>query len=260
MYKLLALDLDDTLLERDKSIPDKVAAAIIALLESGVIVTLATGRMFTSAERIARQLGVTAPLITYNGALARAAGGQALIERPLTLDQMRRVFEVGERHSYYLQLYNDECIVVEKRVAETEVDPDVHNVPCLEVGRLLDAELKRTPKIMTCGEPADMPKRLPILKEALPDLHITISSAHLLEMMDIGVSKVAALERLCLSLGISVAECVACGDSFNDAEMLGWVGMGCAVANALPAVKQIAGYVAEGERSWGVLEVINKFF
>ena len=79
MPKMLCLDLDETLLMPDLTIPAAVTDALRSLVRRGVVVTLATGRMFPSAKKYADQIGLTAPLVVYNGAMIRAAGA----DRPL---------------------------------------------------------------------------------------------------------------------------------------------------------------------------------
>jgi len=272
MYRLLALDLDGTLLEEDQSIPVKVIIALRNLIKQGIVVTLATGRMFTSVKKFANQIGINAPLISYNGAVVREpSANKASFEEPLTSEQMHQVFTVCKQHSYYLQIYNDEHIVIEKRVRYTEIDPDIDlaNKNYFEVDSFLspNRKLGNTPKILTCGNPSpsEMSARHLILKDALPDLNIVSSlnnSAErgLIEIMNKDVSKASALAKLCEMLGVSPSECVVCGDAPNDIEMIKWAGMGCAVANAVPDVKKAARYTAIAQRSLGVLEIIRTLF
>jgi len=92
------------------------------------------------------------------------------------------------------------------------------------------------------------------------DVYIAASKPYLAEIMAKGVSKAHSLQRLCDSMGIRPEEVVACGDSTNDAEMIRWAGMGCVVANGLPEMRAIADYVTRAEYSYGVLEVMDRFF
>lgn len=262
MYRMLCLDLDDTLLLPDLTIPQEVCGALRALIDRGVLVTLATGRMFPSAQKYARMVGITAPLVCYNGAVIRAASDDApqfasFLPQPVA----RHIMALAAREGWYLQLYNNDRIVVAERNAFTERDGDLLNAPCDEVGDLLRAELGPTPKMMTAGNPDELPARLSRLRATLGDsLYIATSKPYLLEMMDKNVSKANSLARLAEEHGIRSEEAVACGDSTNDAEMLAWAGVGCCVANGLPALKARADYVCERERSYGVLEVMERFF
>ena len=115
-YKLLALDLDNTLLYKDLTMAPAARAGLRRLLDRGILVTLATGRMFPSAAFYARQVGITCPLATYNGALIRSTqpGGYELL-RPLSLETMKGIAAFCRKHGYYVQLYNEDRILVEKR-------------------------------------------------------------------------------------------------------------------------------------------------
>ena len=262
MPKMLCLDLDGTLLMPDLTIPQSVIDALGALMRRGVIVTLATGRMFPSAKKYADMVHISAPLVVYNGAKVRAAdSAQPLYSFPVPCDVMRRVIEIAEERGWYLQLYNDDRIVVSQVVEHTRADPDFQNAPCVEVGDLRRAALGPTPKLMTRAEPEEIVGRKALLQRLLGEsLHLAASSPRLLEMMHKEVTKARSLARLCENLGLAPADVVACGDSDNDTEMLMWAGMGCCMHNGLDSVKEQCGYVCQNACSYGVLEVIERFF
>ena len=262
MYKMLCLDLDETLLMPDLSIPDEVIAALRRLEDAGVFVTLATGRMFASARIYARKAGISRPLVVYNGAMIRSAdAAEPLYYKPVPISAMREILDLAMSRHWYAQLYHGDDIVVMRKTAETEIDPDLKNAACREC---LDFRVNvpgETPKIMTLAEPAEIDRREAFLEERFGDrLYIAKSKPFLLEMMAGGVSKANSLELLCRKYGISPEEAVACGDSDNDAEMLRWAGLGCCVANGMDSVKSICSYVCQKGRAYGVLEVINRFF
>lgn len=262
MPKMLCLDLDGTLLMPDLTIPPPVADALGALMRRGVIVTLATGRMFPSAKKYADMVGIRAPLVVYNGAVVRAPdSAQPLYSFPVPLDVMRSVIEIAAERGWYLQLYNDDRIVVSRAVDHTRADPDFQNAPCVEVGDLRHAALGPTPKLMTRATPEEIVGRKAILQQLLGDrLHLAASSPQLLEMMHKEVTKARSLARLCQALGLTPADVVACGDSDNDTEMLMWAGTGCCMYNGLDSVKEKCSYVCQNTCSYGVLEVIERFF
>lgn len=262
MPKMLCLDLDETLLMPDLSIPQPVVDALRRLIARGVVVTLATGRMFPSAKKYADLIGITAPLVVYNGAVIRAAAAaEPLHSSPVPMDAMRDIIDIAASNGWYLQLYNDDKIVVAQKSWETERDPDLKNAPCLEVGDLRAAVLGPTPKLMTMAEPAEIVQRKALLQQRMGNrLYLAASSPSLLEMMNCNVSKAHSLEWLCRQLGMTSADAVACGDSDNDMEMLLWAGVGCCMKNALASVKERCDYVCQNERSYGVLEVIERFF
>lgn len=261
-YKLLALDLDGTLLMRDNTIPQDVADAITKLMDAGIIVTLSTGRMYPTVQKYALELGLKAPLICYNGALIQtAAGDPPLLYRPLPKDLQDAIIRCGESHGWYLQLYQDHHVAAAEIVRETLADPDSKTLPPVALGKLSDANLQPSPKMMSMCAPEEVPLRMQTFSQATGDrLYIASSTPVLVEMMQKGVCKSEALKVLCAHYGIRQEEVVVCGDSGNDADMVAWAGVGCAMANATPALKELADYVCEHNNSYGVLEVIRRYF
>ncbi len=258
-YKLLAIDLDGTLLMEDLTIPQEVIDAIHTLMDTGVIVTIATGRAYPTVKQIATQIGITAPLICYNGALVKTVDGVLHHEGFLTRKMMNDIIDCGRRMDWYLQLYDEQGLVVDRITDDTLADPDFHTVPCREVGPLHLADLPLSPKIMTRCDPSEVAFRTAVLDRATGgQLYMAASSPHLVEMMRRETGKAPALTLLCKELGIDPSEVVVCGDSGNDLDMVAFAGVGCAMANATPALKEIANYICKAERSYGVLEVIQK--
>ena len=262
MYKLLALDLDDTLLMKDLSIPGKLTADIERLISRGVVVTLATGRMMASAQRYAEQLKLTAPLVIYNGACLQKAGSPEACERHTLPDALSaQIIRLFEENKWYLQLFDNNRIVVNHRTTETDMDPDSKYAAVVEAGDLRKIQCTNIPKMMSFGTPSDLDTRQRILSELFGrDISLVRTKPFLLEIMPCGVSKANGLQTLCDMFGISKSHAVVCGDSDNDAEMLRWAGLGCCMANGSPAAKLAADYITQAERSFGVLEVIEKFF
>ena len=261
-YRFLVLDLDGTLLQDDNTILPGCRAAIARLLERGVVVTLSTGRAFPSAKKVADQLGLTCALICYNGAVLQAADTVApALAFPLPVELMRETALLCEARGWHLQLYHNGEIVVAELDEYTLRDPDYQNMPCREVGPLSRAALSPSPKMMTRSSPEERALRYDVLSEAFAGrMHITGSTADLVEMMLPSVSKSHTLGLLCDMLGISPAETVACGDGQNDRDMLSFAGVGCAMANAHELTKQAADYLCHGANGEGVLEAIRRFF
>lgn len=261
-YKLLALDLDGTLLMRDNTIPEEVKTAITRLMDAGVLVTLSTGRMYPTVQQYALELGLKAPLICYNGAVIRdAAGSPPLLNKPLPLDLQEQIIRCGEAHGWYLQLYQNDHVAAAEIVRETLADPDSKTVPPVALGKLSEAVLQPSPKMMSMCAPEEVSLRMKAFSEATDNgLYIASSTPVLVEMMQKGVCKSEALKVLCTHYGIRREEVVVCGDSGNDADMVAWAGVGCAMANATPALKELADYVCAHSNSYGVLEAITHFF
>ena len=260
-FKMLALDIDGTLLEDDLSILPELPSVISKLQEDGIIVTLSTGRAFPSAKKYADLIGICVPLVCYNGAQIRAAeAASPLFEANLSLELMTDIIRFCEPMDWYLQLYNNDKIVVSEICSHTVADPDFANMPTLEMGKLSAASLGPSPKIMTRCEKSELAARRKMLEQEFgARLYVTGSTSQLLEMMPIGISKAEALKTLCEQLDISPSQLLACGDGDNDREMLQFAGMGCAMANAAGRTKAAADYVCGQKNGHGVLEAIKRF-
>lgn len=261
-YKLLALDLDNTLLNPDLTISPETLNALQDLISKGIYVTLSTGRMFPSARKYAEEIGIKIPLVTYNGALIRGTDGSfPEILRPLPAQKRDAIIDFCHTRGYYVQLYNNDTLICEKYLPETAIDPDLLNCPYKEVGDFRTAKLTDTPKMLMVADPADVPRITEELKSEVGlDLYIAASKSNLIEIMRQDVSKSSALALLCDELNILPAEVVCCGDNSNDAAMVAWAGMGVAMSNAVPELKAIAKYTCQNSYSAGVYEAICKFF
>lgn len=260
MIKLIALDLDDTLLMPDCTIPEEAISALRAAAAQGIKTVIATGRSFPSARLYAAQISSDCPVVCYNGSVIASASGEILFSSLLSPDLMHRVAVFCKNHSLYLQMYSNDKIVIEKDCREFRIDPDSKIADFIELGDLTKAELMPSPKMMILDTPERLAEIRPELEAQFgEELHLATSKEYLLEMMPKNISKSKTLSILSDRLGISRQEVMACGDNTNDMEMLHWAGIGVAVANAVKPLRDIADYVSQAERSFGVIEAVEKF-
>ena len=260
MIKLIALDLDDTLLLPDCSIPESVIAVLREAAQKGARSVIATGRIFPSARMYAEQISSDCPIICYNGSMITTADGQVLFSSLLEPQLMHEVAVFCKERQLYLQMYCDNQIVIEKDCPEFRIDPDSKVTGFVELGDLTCAELKPSPKMMILNTPERLTEIRPELQARFGrELHFATSKEYLLEILPGGVSKSQTLSLLAQELGVSQQEVMACGDNTNDREMVEWAGFGVAVANAVQSLKYVADYVAAQERSFGVAEAVRKF-
>ncbi|MCW3488620.1 Cof-type HAD-IIB family hydrolase [Dethiobacter alkaliphilus] len=260
-FKLLALDLDDTLLGDDFLISPENRHAIRQAAKHGVLVTLATGRMFRSAVPFARELQIDLPLITYHGALIRTAGGEdTLYHRPVPLNLAQEMAELAAEENLHLNAYiNDELFVAR----ENELSRYYQNLAKVKVTAVGDlAEFLHTPPtkltiINRDGWLDGIKDR--ILEQYGEELSITISRPHFLEITDRLATKGQALRFLAEKHNIPQAEVAAVGDSFNDLDMIIYAGMGVAVANAREEVKAVADIITSANTEHGVADFIYKY-
>jgi Cof subfamily protein (haloacid dehalogenase superfamily) len=259
---LVALDLDGTLIDNSLVVRPRVRAAVHAVAERGIPVTLVTGRMYVATAPFARELGVHGAVACYQGAAVYDAdSGERLIETPLKHDIAMRIVERAQRDGHFAQLYHDDRFYVEKYTKYAAyyarlagVEPIV--VPSLAVefaGRdstkcniVMDAELVQR-YIETvrevCGE----------------DAYVTRSNPEFIEVMDPHVSKAVALRFIAQRAGIPMERVLAVGDSYNDVPMLRAVGFGVAMGSGPQELKDAAHAVVADYTHDGVAEALERF-
>ena len=262
MFKLIATDLDHTLLTREGLVPEETKEYIRRAVENGVFFAISTGRSIKSARGVAESIGAAYMAICYNGALViDPVNGVKIYENYLDEDIVRGIVEYAHEHDLYIQMYDEGTIVVEKLRLERHPDPDLRYADYREVGNFLEYPFFNTPKILLACEP----ERVPLEQAALEELYgervyMAQSDAHLIEVVSEGVDKGVALEHLAGYLGMSTDDIIAFGDNTNDLPLLKAAGTSVAVANAVPVVKEWATYVAAGERSEGFTEALLHYF
>jgi len=261
MYKLIAMDIDDTLLNDRLEVTPGTREAIFAAMEMGVTVTLATGRMYASARNIAAQIGLNVPIITYQGALVKnSLDGKVWYERYLPSEAAAKVYEYAVRRGLHVQLYwNDALFAMEdnEKLREYAALSRVPYVIERDLAKLLDKPL---PKMIVIDEPAKLDEVAIELKSELGDeVHITKSKPHYLEFLHREGTKGDALRHLAAELDCSLSQVIAIGDSWNDIEMIRTAGLGVAMGNAVPQLKEVADYVTLSNNEEGVRHVIEKF-
>ena len=261
MIKLIATDLDNTLLDKDGSVPPETVAALAKAEEKGVTVTVATGRSFASARGVAEMIGGNGLAICYNGSQIRQlADGMVLYSGCVDKDVQRGIIEFVHERGLYLQMYDNDEIVVETLRLDMHNDPDLKFASHREVGDFLKEPLFDTPKMMIAADPAEVPALQAELEEMFAGrIFCAQSEPHLIEIMPAAVNKGTALAALCQEMGIRREEIMALGDNTNDMHLLQAAGLAIAVANAVPRLQEYADYVCKGERSEGFREAIEKF-
>ncbi len=265
-YRLLALDLDGTSVEYGRMATPRVKGAIAAALARGVQVVLATGRPYASARVFQSDLGLTSPLICFQGALVRETAGDeaTLLVRPLPEEPLTQVIRLVEERGLEFNLYSEDTIYLSRLCHPESFYERWFGLPCSPVPHLEDAlEIMRargTPPLkgMFIGEPDDNDRLLPELQERFGNAYAVVRSHTLfIEITAPGVSKGSALAAVARHYGFSRDEVIAIGDNGNDVSMIEWAGLGVAVANATPDALAAADWVVPSVSEDGVATFIE---
>ena len=265
--RLVALDLDGTVVGDDLRIRPRTVAAVRAAVDAGVAVAIVTGRMTSSALPFARELGLRGPIVGMQGALIRempAPGrpglGRLLYHRPLPAVVVREALAWCRAHGLEPHLNHLERMVVlagDSRAAE---------YVRFNAGRVvmvpdLDAWVRHpVTKVISVGD-APLPTRL--LPGARADFagraDVTVSHPKFLEFVAPGVSKGAAVRWLARRLGIDLRDTLAIGDQLNDLEMIEEAGLGVAMPHGPAELLEAAALVAPSFEEDGVAQVLEAY-
>jgi len=257
-YKLIAIDLDDTLLRNDLTISERAKRAIASSIEKGVLVTFATGRMYRSALPYALDLGLDLPLITYQGALVKYADGREVYHRPIELDVAKEVIKFGKPSGLHINVYLGDELYMQGPTRWGKKYAAIAKVPIHFLNLPEDLQ-ERPTKILFIGESSELDEMAQKLVEKFTHtINVTKSKDIFLEVSHPKATKGNALKELAESLHINSNQIIAIGDNMNDLDMIKYAGCGAAVANAVDALKQAADLVTKSNDDDGVAEVIEK--
>lgn len=245
--KLIALDLDGTLMGKDRAIARRTRRAVERAMDRGCLVAMATGRAFSSAARFAKDLELNAPLICFQGAMIRDyRDGTTVYADTIPLDSAREVIAFSQARQLNVQVYlEDDQSYADQVNSEIARLAEIAQVPVSGVGNLAKW-LDRPPlKFLYFVEQEEAaPELVRDLKSQFDHLQIVRSWHKIVEITGPDVSKGSALMRLAECLETPQLATMAVGDQDNDVSMIAWAGLGVAMGDASPAAKAAADVVA----------------
>jgi len=255
---LIALDLDGTLLAPDETISPRNRAAIKEALAAGIRVVLVTGRGVDTPIRVSKELGLNLPVICCHGALTKDFGANKTLESiPVPLAYAKQMVQFAEREGLAIAIYVEEAFY---RLAGSEIFMDDMRGPGWYEAPSLSEILTQAPTfIRFLGE-----ESVRRMQREFGDLPLSFRYETWLDFVECAVlnrdaSKKNALAKLCADFGIPAERVLAIGDSRNDIPMLRWAGVGVAMGNALPEVRQSVRYVTAPNTQDGVARAIDRF-
>lgn len=256
---LIALDLDGTLLAPDESISPRNRKAIGAALSAGVRVVLVTGRGVDTPIRVSKDLGLNLPVICCHGALTKDFGANKILEHaPVPLQYAKPMIAFAEAQGLAVAVYHDEAFY---RLEGSKVFMDDMRGPGWHEAPSLSAILKD-------GAPTFIrflgPESVARMQREFGDLPLAFRYETWQDFVECAVlnreaSKKNALAKLCADFGVPSERVLAVGDSRNDVPMLRWAGIGVAMGNALPEVREAVRYVTASNDRDGVAQAIERF-
>ncbi|MCS7079631.1 MAG: Cof-type HAD-IIB family hydrolase [Chloracidobacterium sp.] len=273
-YRMLAVDLDGTLLGPDSQITPRTRAAMErAIREYDVAVVVATGRRFHSARPIAQAAGLTTPLVTHNGALVKDIATAAVhYYQPLDLSVARELLAIGKAYGADTIALDDPegdgrilTDGVSERNTALRYYLELNRRYVHQVDDLRTSVTAPVTQVMFCGPCAPMQALAQILeREMAAEARLLVTTyphndMTILDLMHPECSKAAGIAHVATQLGIAPEEILAVGDNYNDLDMLRYAGRGILMGNAEPELKALGFELTASNAEDGVAQVIETY-
>lgn len=268
-YKLVAIDLDDTLLTHDKNISQENIEAIKKAYDNGIYIVISTGRIYASAHAYADILGFKPFIIASDGGIIRDPENKEIYESVMDINEIKYLMKLCNEFDLYYHFYSDMKVFslkitnkYKKYEQWNKLYAQIARVKMEEISGVLDEVDKMQDKIVKFVTLDDDVNKIKTVREII-DKHGTLESTssffNNIEITNKGISKGNALKILGAYLDIKKEDMIAIGDSENDLEMIKYAGLGVAMENAIDLVKENAQYITKSNMDNGVAHVIKKF-
>lgn len=264
-FKLIALDIDGTLLNSNKELTPHTRYALIEAQRQGKRIIIASGRHPVGVVPLANDL----MLGRYGGFIMAFGGGKIIdcttgktvVSKLFPKEYLPDIVGVLKDSNITVMVHDERKIFANNRVNDyTYVERDILKMDMIAVDDFISAVNFDINKILLAGEPDELDKYQEILSKRYDGLLDVYKSApYFLEIMPFGVSKGSMLPLLLEKLGVNKDELIAFGDNYNDMTMIGYAGFGVAMSNGEEEVKKIANYVCESNDDDGIAKTLEKF-
>lgn len=265
-YDLIAIDIDGTLINGVHEITQPVYDAVQRVVDSGSQIVLCTGRPYPGAVRYMEELGLTKEgdfIINYHGALVqRTDTGEVVVDHQLNYDDLLKWDAFAkESGANFLAVRSDSVYADQFDFSPVSlIEPFVNNLN-LRVRKFqdLDADLTYSKFIMQ-DDVAVIDRLESKVPDAFHEQYTVMRSVdNSLEVLNKDASKGRSLKDLAKHLGVPRERVMAIGDSGNDVDMVDYAGLGVAMGNAVPAVKEVADAVTASNEEDGVAVALNRY-
>lgn len=262
MIRLIAFDLDDTLLDSTGEVPESAAKLVAGLRDGGILISIITGRNYLSSQKFLEALGVNGRCGFLNGAVIMdPATGEVISSQQIDPDSADAIVTVAEAAGIHVNYYRDGMIYCKEKTQYAQAYENMTGIQIAIVDSLKGRSALAPPEKMILMADHETLESLQIqLAIAYGDrVCLSFSKPEYLEIYDRGVSKGTALQRIAAWHGIEQTETAAFGDGGNDIPMLKWAGIGIAMGNAAEEVQAAAGNTTQSADADGIVHGIRKY-
>jgi Cof subfamily protein (haloacid dehalogenase superfamily) len=260
-YKMLVLDLDDTLLTDDHEISTENKEMLAKAQAKGVHVVLASGRPTPAMLRYARELKLdNSYMISYNGAvITDLKEDKVIFEQTLSQAQIHDLYDYSIKSKTHIITYLDNQVVSETDSEYIDIELNITGMKHNKVANFKEAVQSSAVKCILLSEPNYLLEIEKDLKAAMPELSVSMSKPFFLEVAQKGIDKAASLKLIAKKLAILQSEIIAIGNAGNDLTMIEYAGLGVWVNNVNPELRDKANLIVASNNDHGVAEVIRRF-
>ena len=260
-YKMLVLDMDDTLLTDDHTISNENKVMLSKARELGVHIVLASGRPTPAMTVYAKELQLdNSYMISYNGAVITDLKEDKIIfEQTLTQEQIHELYDYSLKSKTHIITYLDGKIVSETDSEYIDIEKNITGLEHNKVVSFKDEVQSSAIKCILLEEPSYLKTVEKDLKAAMPHLSVCMSKPFFLEVAQNGIDKGASIKFLAEKLNILQSEIIAVGNAGNDLTMIQYAGLGVWVDNVDPELRDKADVIVASNNNHGVAEVVRRF-
>ncbi len=265
IQKVLVLDIDGTLTNSDKKITEATRQGIINIQERGHIVILASGRPTSGMKRYAKELELEkfgGYLLSYNGAkITNCKTKEIIFQQTLPSNVVPEIYQFAQEYDCGVITYVEDCIISGRRIDQyLELESKINDLPMKLVDDFEEYQNFDINKCLLTADPELAIRYEKKLQEAFKGiLSIYRSEPFFIEIMPLNIDKATSLDKMLASVGLTRENAICCGDGFNDMTMIQYAGLGVAMENAQPAIKEAADYITKSNNEDGIAHVIDKF-
>ncbi|MGF1722375.1 Cof-type HAD-IIB family hydrolase [Vibrio kyushuensis] len=265
MYKLIALDMDGTLLNSEKQISELTKKAISSARDKGVKVVLASGRPIDGMVDKLQELNIEGNdefVLYYNGSMVKELGSQKVIHRHIISGKSaKQVAKLAEQLNLNVHAFSEvHGLITPVNSEYTQLEATINGLTITEMDFDTLEDNHPIIKVMIVGEANKLTQAISDIPSSFyNDYTIVQSAPFFLEFLSLGSNKGLGIEAIAKHLNIDSSEIICVGDAENDNHMIKFAGLGVAMENAMDETKALADYIAPSNDHDGVADVINKF-
>ena len=262
-YKMLVVDMDDTLLTDNHEISRENKEMLLRAQEMGVYVVLASGRPTSAMIEFAKELQCDVNnsfMISFNGSvITDLKEDKILFEHSLTKEQIHSLYDFSQQNNTHIITYIDGQIISERHSEYIDIEKNITGLKLNIVSSFKDTVTTSAVKCILLEEPEYLKGVESVLKAAMPDLSICMSKPFFLEAAPNGIDKGASIRILAEKLNIHQSEIIAVGNAGNDLTMVQYAGLGVWVDNVDAELRHHADVIVASNNDHGVAEVVRRF-